>query len=159
MILVSWADPCSHAKCQHGEVCVLDGQRPRCLCPPRCLDRRVQQKCGTDGITYKNDCELLRTACIIGDITLKKKHDGRCGSKPVMTGPPVSSSTTAQPITKIIGNTNLCYQSFALSCFWLIFLPLVAKCHARLTNQVWATSMSMLYVKTKFGLKWISFFS
>ena len=92
--LICLTDPCARVKCGHGEVCVVDGHRARCLCPPRCLDRRVQRVCGTDGITYKNYCELMRTACIIGDKTLKKRQDGRCGSKPPTK--PLSTPTTTQ---------------------------------------------------------------
>lgn len=98
MTSIFLTDPCANAKCGHGEVCVVDGHRARCLCPPRCLDRRVQRVCGTDGITYKNFCELLRTACIIGDKTLRKKQDGRCGSKPP-TQSPVTTPTSQRLTT------------------------------------------------------------
>ena len=94
--LFSSPDPCAGKKCGHGEICLRDGPRSRCLCPPRCIGNRpVPRVCGTDGITYKNLCELLRTACIIGDTTLKMKHLHRCGSKPV-----VKPTTTTPPITQ-----------------------------------------------------------
>lgn len=94
--LISSPDPCAGKKCGHGEICLRDGPRSTCLCPPRCIgNRRVPRVCGTDGITYKNLCELLRTACIIGDTTLKMKHLHRCGSKPV-----VKPTTTTPPITQ-----------------------------------------------------------
>lgn len=94
--LFSSPDPCAGKKCGHGEICLRDGPRSTCLCPPRCIgNRRVPRVCGTDGITYKNLCELLRTACIIGDTTLKMKHLHRCGSKPV-----VKPTTTTPPITQ-----------------------------------------------------------
>lgn len=84
-------DPCKRVKCGHGEICVVDGHKGRCFCPRRCLNQRIQQVCGTDGISYKNYCYLMRTACIIGDKTLKKVHDGRCGSKP-HSKPPILST-------------------------------------------------------------------
>ena len=87
-----------HAECGHGEVCVVDGHRARCLCPPYCLDRRFQYVCGSDGITYKNYCELMRTACMIGDRTLKKKQNGRCGSI-LPTETPTSSASISEPPT------------------------------------------------------------
>lgn len=94
--LFSSPDPCAGKRCGHGEICFRGGPRARCLCPPRCIGNRpVPRVCGTDGITYKNLCELLRTACIIGDTTLKMKHLHRCGSKPV-----VKPTTTTPPITQ-----------------------------------------------------------
>ena len=97
MCPVHLTDPCAQIKCGHGEVCVVDDSRPRCLCPPRCNDRSFQRVCGTDGITYKNYCELMRTACVIGDSTLEKRQDGKCGStpptKPPSTLPPTPSPT------------------------------------------------------------------
>ncbi|XP_027059250.1 agrin-like [Pocillopora damicornis] len=95
-------NPCAGKKCGHGEICFRGGPRARCLCPPRCIGNRpVPRVCGTDGITYKNLCELLRTACIIGDTTLKMKHLHRCGSKPVVkpttTTPPITQSPTEPP--------------------------------------------------------------
>lgn len=103
----SSADPCQSAKCAHGEVCVVDGNRARCLCPPRCVDKSVKRVCGTDGITYKNLCELMRTACIIGDTKLTKKQDGRCGSKPP-TQSPQSTPSASQP-PPITGNLWLSF--------------------------------------------------
>ena len=78
----------------------MDGIRPRCLCPPRCPDRHINRVCGTDGITYPSFCKLMRTACVIGDSTITKKHDGRCGE------PPVSKPTTAPSPTPSPTGTN-----------------------------------------------------
>lgn len=117
MKMVCLTDPCMHAKCGHGEVCVVDGHTARCLCPPRCLDHRVQQVCGTDGITYKSNCELMRTACMIGDKTLEKKQNGRCGSIPPTESPTSSPSISEPPTT---GNVDLVYQLF------LAWLPCMA---------------------------------
>lgn len=101
-IWIYLTDSCAGIKCNHGEVCFIDGSRPRCKCPPRCIDRRIQRVCGTDGITYRSYCELMRTACVIGDKTLTKKQDGRCGStpptKPPATDPPTPSPTGNFPV-------------------------------------------------------------
>ena len=116
--LICLTDPCANVKCGHGEVCVVDGHRARCLCPPRCLDQRVKRVCGTDGITYNNLCELMRTACIIGDKTLRKVQDGKCGSIPPTESPRSSPSTSQPPTT---GNFVLVYLHIT------ICLPEVAK--------------------------------
>lgn len=121
MKMVSLTDPCMHVKCGHGEVCVVDGDRARCLCPPRCLDHRVQQVCGTDGITYKSNCELMRTACMIGDKTLAKKQNGRCGSIPPSTESPTSSPSISEPPTTGNIDLHVVYQLFLA-----FFLPCMA---------------------------------
>ena len=120
------ADPCQSAKCAHGEVCVVDGNRARCLCPPRCVDKSVKRVCGTDGITYKNLCELMRTACIIGDTKLTKKQDGRCGSKPPTQSPQSTPSASQPPPTT--GNLWLSFlvarETVSLLCraaLWVCF--------------------------------------
>ena len=97
-------DPCTHVKCGYGEICVVDGHKGRCFCPPRCLNHRIQRVCGTDGITYKSYCDLMRTACIIGDKTLKKEHDGRCGSRPT-----TESSTLSTPETQLPSSGNMLF--------------------------------------------------
>ena len=120
------ADPCQSAKCAHGEVCVVDGNRARCLCPPRCVDKSVKRVCGTDGITYKNLCELMRTACIIGDTKLTKKQNGRCGSKPPTQSPQSTPSASQPPPTT--GNLWLSFlvarETVSLLCravLWVCF--------------------------------------
>ena len=120
------ADPCQSAKCAHGEVCVVDGNRARCLCPPRCVDKSVKRVCGTDGITYKNLCELMRTACIIGDTKLTKKQNGRCGSKPPTQAPQSTPSASQPPPTT--GNLWLSFlvarETVSLLCraaLWVCF--------------------------------------
>ena len=98
--LVYLIDPCQGIACGHGEICFVDGSRPRCTCPPRCIARRrIQRVCGTDGITYKSYCELMRTACVIGDKTLRKKQYGRCGSIP-----PTQTPATDPPTLSPTGN-------------------------------------------------------
>jgi len=49
---------------------------------------------------------LMRTACIIGDKTLTKKQDGRCGSAPP-TQPPATDPPTPSPTGNFLVKSTL----------------------------------------------------
>ena len=52
------------------------------------------------------NCDLMRTACIIGDKTLTKKQDGRCGSTPP-TRPPATDPPTPPPTGNFLVKSTL----------------------------------------------------
>ena len=37
--------------------------------------------CGSDGITYPNECEMERAACV-GGTAITLEYQGHCGTKP-----------------------------------------------------------------------------
>ena len=77
-------DPCEGKQCSFGAQCVpsLDGQTARCQCPEQCSHYGdsvgSRPVCGSDGVTYRNVCELKRSAChAMEDVTVK--YEESCG--------------------------------------------------------------------------------
>ncbi|XP_036359766.1 agrin isoform X5 [Octopus sinensis] len=74
-------DPCDGFICSDQTVCLLDDKRkPVCRCNLMCsLD--IATVCGTDGITYSNDCYLRTEACK-SQRDIKVYHHGSCKNPP-----------------------------------------------------------------------------
>ncbi|KAJ0405258.1 hypothetical protein P43SY_006943 [Pythium insidiosum] len=96
----SEVEPNSEADAQPAPVAATDANRgsaSNAYCRLTCTDE-VDAICGTDGMSYINQCHLLQAKCY--NPTLEKASDGLCV---VPTGPPssagASSSTTPPPPT------------------------------------------------------------
>ncbi|KAK2086788.1 hypothetical protein P7K49_032695 [Saguinus oedipus] len=74
------ADSCDGVDCGPGKTCRLLGGRPRCECTPDCAELPVRlQVCGSDGATYRDECELRAARCR-GHPDLRLMYPGRCRS-------------------------------------------------------------------------------
>nr|XP_022901915.1 agrin-like isoform X3 [Onthophagus taurus] len=55
---------CENKKCDFHASCESDGAETRCVCPETCKDELNKGLvCGTDGITYPSECEMMKTSC------------------------------------------------------------------------------------------------
>ncbi|CAL8148206.1 unnamed protein product [Orchesella dallaii] len=79
----SMPDPCADKACLFGSRCVAsaDGHYATCECPTSCPNYGdsddSQPVCGSNGVNYRNKCELDREACRLGrNITVR--YEGKC---------------------------------------------------------------------------------
>ncbi|XP_051282433.1 agrin isoform X6 [Dicentrarchus labrax] len=78
---------CEELVCSFGASCIEMNGQAHCECPsPDCDEKNKSKVCGSDGVTYADQCQLRTIACRQDkDITVQ--HFGQC------TGPTVASTT------------------------------------------------------------------
>ncbi|XP_019393777.1 PREDICTED: follistatin-related protein 3 [Crocodylus porosus] len=71
-------ESCEGVVCGPGKVCKMKHGRPQCTCAPDCsrLPRKLQV-CGSDGYTYRDECELLTAKCR-DHPDLEVMYQGKC---------------------------------------------------------------------------------
>uniref|UniRef100_A0A6J0SKK5 Follistatin-related protein 3 n=1 Tax=Pogona vitticeps TaxID=103695 RepID=A0A6J0SKK5_9SAUR len=71
-------ETCEGVDCGPGKECKMKYGRPHCTCAPDCSHvPRKLQVCGSDGFTYRDECELLTAKCR-GHPDLEVMYQGRC---------------------------------------------------------------------------------
>ncbi len=74
------SNPCDRTSCEqyYGSYCEIDAQGfAFCKCETKC-DPILSYVCGSDGVTYKNQCELKKESCI-ANLIITVAHVGICG--------------------------------------------------------------------------------
>ncbi|NXG98325.1 AGRIN protein, partial [Loxia leucoptera] len=81
---------CEELSCDFGASCVELNGFAHCECPsPLCPEANTTKVCGSDGVTYGDQCQLRTIACRQGQhITVK--HVGQCHESITHASPPVS---------------------------------------------------------------------
>ncbi|KAK2551187.1 Agrin, partial [Acropora cervicornis] len=95
--------PCDESNCQYGGQCSLDSTGLfRCQCRIYCA-RQTDPVCGTDGVTYKNPCQLRIESCQ-KQRNITRLHYGYCGRGHVCECPSNCSKVNS-PVCGSDGNT------------------------------------------------------
>ncbi|KAK2187226.1 hypothetical protein NP493_172g00020 [Ridgeia piscesae] len=72
---------CAGTCCKRLQVCLAVDGVQACGCRQKCPARQ-RPVCGNDGLTYNNQCELNRAACL-GGSRIRRKFKGTCEDGPV----------------------------------------------------------------------------
>uniref|UniRef100_A0A672LRZ6 Agrin n=1 Tax=Sinocyclocheilus grahami TaxID=75366 RepID=A0A672LRZ6_SINGR len=111
--------PCANESCTNcsfGAIC--DAQTGRCVCPKGCLETR-QPVCGSDGMTYENECKLNVEACT-KQLDLRVVAHGECktcGSTVCSWGARCLQNQcecqqcTGQPVKPVCGSDGTTYDN------------------------------------------------
>ena len=76
---ITFLEPCRNVVCDNHAICIATpANQGVCRCPQKCFGQN-DPVCGSDGKTYKSECELKRVSCN-QQKPLKVKKKGRCGT-------------------------------------------------------------------------------
>ncbi|KAF3860082.1 hypothetical protein F7725_000337 [Dissostichus mawsoni] len=115
---------CEELVCSYGATCIEVKDQAHCECPsPDCDEKsKTKQVCGSDGVTYADQCQLRTIACRQDkDITVQ--HSGQCTetiSEPAdrPTPNPLATTPSSSSVATITTPT-----SFHPNMVWAIPLP------------------------------------
>lgn len=80
--------------CEFGASCVEEAGSAHCVCPtPTCLAADATKVCGSDGVTYGNECQLRTIACRQG-LEISIQSFGPC-QEGITSGPHQTSASVA----------------------------------------------------------------
>ena len=67
---------CATHHCTNSSVCIEEDNKPVCRCPT--CGNELKEVCGSNGITYINECHLRRDACRTGRV-IYARYEDVCG--------------------------------------------------------------------------------
>ena len=75
-----FSDLCKHRNCKYGATCVIDAATggAGCRCLHDCSDAEDDPVCGSDEVTYTNECNMRAAACMSRRVLVVQSH-GECG--------------------------------------------------------------------------------
>ncbi|XP_012920570.1 agrin isoform X1 [Heterocephalus glaber] len=90
---------CAEVHCEFGASCVEEAGSAHCVCPAlTCPEANATKVCGSDGITYGNECQLKTIACRQG-LDISTQSFGPCQDADALgTHPTSASATTLEPV-------------------------------------------------------------
>ncbi|XP_010848538.1 PREDICTED: agrin [Bison bison bison] len=85
---------CAEMLCEFGASCVEEAGSAHCVCPtPTCPGADATKVCGSDGVTYGNECQLRTIACRQG-LEISIQSFGPC-QEGITSGPHLTSASVA----------------------------------------------------------------
>uniref|UniRef100_A0A452IZQ9 Agrin n=1 Tax=Gopherus agassizii TaxID=38772 RepID=A0A452IZQ9_9SAUR len=86
---------CRELSCEFGASCVEVSGFAHCECPsPLCVEANMTKVCGSDGVTYGDQCQLKTIACRQGQV-IKVKHVGQCHGELTTRAPDPTETATS----------------------------------------------------------------
>ncbi|XP_058994152.1 agrin isoform X10 [Mustela lutreola] len=81
-------ETCAEMHCEFGASCVEEAGSARCVCPTStCPEASATKVCGSDGVTYGNECQLRTIACRQG-VDISVRSLGPCQESVALGGRP-----------------------------------------------------------------------
>uniref|UniRef100_A0A8C3UAH6 Follistatin like 3 n=4 Tax=Neoaves TaxID=3078114 RepID=A0A8C3UAH6_CATUS len=93
-------ESCEGVVCGPDKVCKMKHGRPQCACAPDCssLPRKLQV-CGSDGYTYRDECDLLTAKCR-DHPDLEVMYQGKCKSRCSRASTPLHPILSPFPVVQ-----------------------------------------------------------
>ncbi|XP_041860203.1 agrin isoform X2 [Melanotaenia boesemani] len=115
---------CEELVCNYGATCIEVRGQAHCECPsPDCHLKNKTKVCGSDGVTYADQCQLRTIACRQDkDVTVQ--HSGQCTDS---ISEPADRPTPNPPATTVADTTITTAASFHPNNVWAIPPPMTEK--------------------------------